>query len=85
MKDFDEKNTDETGQDSLEEKVVARVREWFHRVAPNLDRGREQHTAEITIRIHDRQGDEDDTLYLDATVEETRYDEFGGRVPGIKF
>lgn len=68
----------------LEERIVARVRDWFRRSAPIVRDRNEPAWFEITL--HNPGGDDDGTLYLEVdTCERQRGEMLEGRVDGVKF
>lgn len=77
---LDGTKTPEVPEHGIEQRIVARVRDWFKRMAPLA----EEETPELTIRLKDSARDDDGTLYLYADIDETRFDRCEGRVPGEK-
>lgn len=73
---------------TLEDKVLAHVRDWLARNAPIVrDRGE---IAQLKLELLNPGGDDDGTLVLEWRYRETvhgpRYDEeCEGRVPGVEF
>jgi hypothetical protein len=69
-----------TEQD-LSAQLARYITAWIARVAPRCRD--EMCVASITIRLDQPQGEEDGTLYLDYTIDETiTADRSGGRVTG---
>lgn len=68
----------------LAESLRGYITAWVERVAPRIRD--EMCVAAITIRIDQPQGEDDGTLYLDYTIDETiTADRSGGRVTGQRF
>lgn len=66
----------------LVEQLRRRVTEWVARVAPRVRD--EQAMAKLEITLHQPQGDDDGTLYLDFEIVETCVPvSGGGRVTGV--
>lgn len=64
----------------LENQILDRVRKWFAKMVKEED----PQGKTITIGLGFRQGEEDGTLWLEATVEERIHEIFEGPVPGEK-
>jgi hypothetical protein len=70
--------------DDLAEKLRGYITEWLARSALRIRD--EMCVAAITIRVEQPQGDDDGTLYLDCTIDETvTTDRTGGRITGQRF
>jgi hypothetical protein len=70
--------------DDLAESLSRYITSWVARVAQRCRD--EMCVASITIRLDQPQGEEDGTLYLDYTIDETiTADRSGGRVTGQRF
>lgn len=74
----------EPDADDLAESLRRYVTAWVARVGPRVRD--EMCVAAINIRLDQPQGEEDGTLYLDYTIDETSTaDRSGGRVTGQRF
>lgn len=68
----------------LAESLRGYITAWVERVGPRIRD--EMCVAAITIRLDQPQGEDDGTLYLDYTIDETiTADRSGGRVTGQRF
>jgi hypothetical protein len=75
-------NVAEVPDPDLVAKLSKRIAEWVDRVAPRIRD--EQALAKLEITLHQPQGDDDGTLYLDFEIVETTVPSSGGgRISGV--